>query len=174
MATSEADLKDQLGALDWGTMAQAAPDAVAPATAATDVSTPAPGDSSGLDSLDVGVAGVKPPKQPKSRRGGRAVRVVRQPVAQSLLDATVAGQTVAANAPAADRTVLSRRGRNTQPDVLTSAGESPAVIALFDAMWRDVGSKLARGIGRPKASRQDAAIGWYAMLLAMRERDAAK
>jgi len=58
--------------------------------------------------------------------------------------------------------------------VLVAAGEGPAVVALFDQMWRDVGAKLARGIGRPKASRQDAALGWYMLLLAMRERDAAK
>lgn len=169
MATSEADLKNQLADLDWGTAAAKAPEVLAP----EGVSTPAPAiQDDSLDALDVGVAGVSAPKARKSRRGGRAVRVVRQPVAQALLDAVTDGQTVQANAP--DRVPGSRRGRTTAPDVLTQAGESPAVLALFDSMWKNVGSKLARGIGRPKASRQDAAIGWYALLLAMRERDAAK
>lgn len=160
MATSEADLKDQLADLDWGTKAQAAPVLLGQADM------PTGGDP--LD-IDVGVPGVKPAAPKRTRRGGRDVK--RQPRAQALLDAARDGQTVAASTPAQG---ASRRGRNTAPDVLIQAGESPAVIALFDAMWKDVGSKLARGIGRPKASRQDAAIGWYALLLAMRERDAKK
>ena len=162
MAVTESDLKEQLEGLDWGVSAPGStPPAEAQASAPPDT-----GDS--LDSLDVSVAGVKPPKARKARK----MRVKRGPNAQALLDATRAGQTVEANSP--DRASGSRRGRNTAPDVLTAAGEGPAVVALFDAMWKDVGSKLARSIGRAKASRQDAAIGWYALLLAMRERDAAK
>ena len=160
MATSETDLREQLADLDWGTES-------APASAPTPEPTPAQDTSSdGLD-FDVAVPGVstRPPKKTRSR----AKNVKRGPNAQALLDAARGGDTVAANAPAG-----ARRGRNTAPDVLVQAGESPAVLALFEQMWKEVGSKLAKGIGRPKASRQDAAIGWYALLLAMRERDAAK
>jgi hypothetical protein len=164
LATSESDLKEQLSDLDWGTASVTANGATEP-----ELPAPTPPVSEGLDTLDVAVAGVSPPKP---RRQARKARVARQPVAQALLDAVKEGATVAANAPT--RAPGTRRGRNTAPDVLIQAGESPAVLALFEAMWKDVGSKLARGIGRPKASRQDAAIGWYALLLAMRERDAAK
>jgi hypothetical protein len=68
--------------------------------------------------------------------------------------------------------VRTRRPRDTAADILVSRGESPAVMALFESMWKDVGSGLAREVGRPKASRQDAALGWYMLLLAMRARDA--
>lgn len=44
-------------------------------------------------------------------------------------------------------------------------------MALFEKMWKDVGHGLALEVGRPKASRQDAALGWYMFLLAMRARD---
>ena len=168
MATSEADLKNQLADLDWGTGTPVATSTTTGTAVNVEAVTTPPSEGDSLDSLDVGVAGVSAPKTRRTRRGGRAVKIVRGPVAQGLLDATQAGQTVAANAP------TTRRGRNTAPDVLTAAGESPAVIALFNTMWKDVGSKLARSVGRPKASRADAAIGWYALLLAMRERDAAK
>ena len=165
MATSESDLKEQLADLDWGTETSAPAPELVGVTAMPE----APADTSGdaLD-FDVAVPGVstRAPRKVKTR----APKVKRGPNAQALLDAARDGQTVDANQPA----VGQRRGRNTAPDVLTQAGESPAVLALFEQMWKDVGSKLAKGIGRPKASRQDAAIGWYALLLAMRERDAAK
>jgi hypothetical protein len=45
-------------------------------------------------------------------------------------------------------------------------------MALFEQMWREVGHGLALEVGRPKASKQDAALGWYMLLLAMRARDA--
>lgn len=171
MSVSENDLRDQLENLDWGVPTRApepeeqgstppliaAPREVDAELDALDTST------SGLDTLDVSVAGVQPKAAPR-----RARAVKRQPTAQALLDATRKGQTVAANAPSG----RVRRGRKDVPLVL--AQEGPAVAALFDEMWREVGSKLAKSIGRSKASRQDAAIGWYALLLAMRERDAAK
>jgi hypothetical protein len=56
-------------------------------------------------------------------------------------------------------------------DVLDKYGESPAVAALFESMWREAGHSMALEIGRPKASKQDAAIGWYMFLQAMRQRD---
>jgi hypothetical protein len=56
-------------------------------------------------------------------------------------------------------------------DVLQKFGESPAVMALFESMWREAGHEMALQIGRPKASKQDAAIGWYMFLQAMRQRD---
>jgi hypothetical protein len=173
LTVSENDLKEQLADLDWGTGAGAdAPGYTTPAPGASEkgeAAAPAPsgaGGLDGLDALDVAVAGVKPARQRKAR----TARVKRQPNAEALLDAARDGQTVEANAPSG----ATRRSRTTAPDVLTSAGEGPAVIALFDSMWKEVGSKLARGIGRPKASRQDAALGWYMLLLAMRERDAKK
>jgi len=174
VTTSESDLKEQLEGLDWGTDAPA-PEVTLLGTQTLeergDAPTPDQGGGDSLEDLDVSVAGVKPAKPKKAR--ARKVRVVRQPNAQALLDAAKSGQTVAANAPGSTPSV-GRRGRNEAPEVLVKAGEGPAVIALFDAMWKDTGSKLARSIGRAKASRQDAAIGWYALLLAMRERDAAK
>jgi len=158
LATSENDLKEQLADLDWGTDKPVPTRSQADSDAASDT---------GLDTLDVSVAGV----QPKARRArttrssGRGVRVVRGPKAQELVDAVVAGQTVESQTP------RSRRSRTVQADVLLAAGEGPAIIALFDKMWRETGSALARSIGRSKASRQDAAVGWYMLLLAMRERD---
>jgi hypothetical protein len=165
LSVTESDLRDQLENLDWGVPAPTpAPEGVVGVEAAESSDSPDQGDPL---AIDVAVPGVKPARVRKAR----TVRVRRQPNAQALLDATRAGQTVAANEPSR---AVGRRGRNVAPDVLVQAGEGPAVIALFDAMWKDVGSKLARSIGRAKASRQDAAIGWYALLLAMRERDAAK
>jgi len=158
LTTSDLDLKNQLADLDWGTQA--------PATTAPQSEAKADAGSNGLSDLDVAVAGVKP-KKAKAAPRARRPRVVRGPKAQELVDAVVAGDTVAAHSPPAGR-----RPRTAQADVLLAAGEGPAIVALFDQMWRDVGSKLARSIGRSKASRQDAAIGWYMLLLAMRERDA--
>jgi len=168
LSVTESDLKDQLENLDWGVPAPTpAPEGVVEAEASSESSASDSPDQGDPLAIDVAVPGVKPARVRKAR----TVRVRRQPNAQALLDATTRGQTVAANVPSR---AVGRRGRNVAPDVLVQAGEGPAVIALFDAMWKDVGSKLARSIGRAKASRQDAAIGWYALLLAMRERDAAK
>jgi|SRR5215471_523604 len=168
MTVSESDLKNQLEGLDWGT------DAPVPAREVA-ASTPPLGAPEAvpvtLDALDVSVPGVKPPRRAKRVRQRAAAP--RGPKAQEILDAARAGQTVAANAPTRVQGGV-RRNRKTAPDVLVAAGEGPAVIALFEQMWKDVGSKLARGIGRPKISRQDAAVGWYMLLLAMRERDASK
>jgi len=172
MTVSESDLKEQLEGLDWGTDTPEAQNRPTDTPDPQIEGTVEPEGGDTLDSLDVSVAGVKPPKARKPRRA-RAARVARQPNAQALLDAARGGDTVAANAPGSTP-VQGRRGRNEAPEVLVQANEGPATISLFDTMWRDVGSKLARGIGRAKASRQDAAIGWYMLLLAMRERDAKK
>ena len=167
MSVSEKDLKDQLEGLDWGVGAPPAPDSAPESTAAADPATEGAASPSSGDALDidVAVAGVKPPRVRRARKA--AVR--RGPNAQALLDAVKDGATVASATPPSGR-----RPRTAAPDVLVQANEGPATIALFDAMWKEVGSKLARSIGRAKASRQDAALGWYMLLLAMRERDAKK
>lgn len=164
MSISESDLKEQLEGLDWGTQASAAPEAALQA-AAPDSGGAGDGTDAALD-IDVAVPGVRPPRARKARSARQAKR---GPNAQALLDAARNGDTVEAHTGGSGR-----RSRTAAPDVLVSAGEGPATIALFDAMWKDVGSKLARSIGRAKASRQDAALGWYMLLLAMRERDAKK
>jgi hypothetical protein len=169
MTDSDTELGKQLEALDWGagrtevtqTEARAY---IAPRPkklprkdrhAVGDDSVPAPAApqvevTHELDGLDLEIPGVKP----------RVRRVHRK----------TAGAEVVV--PAHIHVARPRRPRDTQPDILVARGESPAVIALFEQMWRTVGHQLALDVSRPKASKQDAALGWYMFLMAMRARDA--
>lgn len=151
MTTTESDLATQLGELDWGTEDTSSPaPAIAEETYAS-ATTGAQSDDASLDSLDVSVPGVVPKV--------RKVRVVapRPPRAPR----------PARRVPDENR---QRAARDSAPAILVAAGESPATIALFEQMWKSEGLKLARSIGRAKVSKADAAIGWYTMLLAMRQR----
>lgn len=148
----EVTIGEALSGLDWGTTApQIAVEA--PSGARTD-----------LDGLDVSVQGV-PERPAKARR----IRRKRGPTTRQVVGAASAKEASEGVRTASPR---ARRGKDTPVDVLIQAGESPAVQALFDVMWREVGSRLAKQIGRSKASRQDVAVGWYMLLLAMRDRDA--
>jgi hypothetical protein len=150
---NDAELAAHLQGLDWG-------------SAAPQVSQGAREDEGGvleLSRLDVGVAGVAPRKE--------KVRAARRSHHKAVAPAVSA----AAAEPEPDSSssaARSRRPKDTPPDILAARAESPAVIALFESMWKEVGHGLAVEAGRPKASRQDAALGWYMLLLAMRKRDA--
>lgn len=157
--TADNELATALSELDWG----------AGATRVQPVLEPR-----GELEIDVSVPGVRevPARVKRSHHKPKTVVVVGESEPRSTVVEQVEPAPVPQGAVAAAGSVRTRRPKDAAPDVLVLAGEGPAVVALFEAMWRESGHQLALGIQRPKASKQDAAIGWYMFLQAMRQRDA--
>lgn len=157
---TDSELAKQLSDLDWG--AKTAGNAALTVVPKTDPTVVGSHDVAALD-VDVSIPGVAPRTRlvsgPKPKRSHHK----KKPVGDRHAVGDVVSQ--------AEEVVRGRRPRDTQMDILVRRGESPAVMALFESMWREVGHSLALEVGRPKASKQDAALGWYMLLLAMRARD---
>lgn len=160
----EKDLAAQLSDLDWGTPA-AKPVSV-PQVVTPEVDTGPVGGlaKTPLAEIDVSVPGVRA-RTPKVARIGKRSHHKAKPAPAAVPQGVTPATAVA-------EATRSRRPRDTEMDVLAKYGESPAVMALFESMWKEAGHRMALDIGRPKASKQDAAIGWYMFLEAMRQRDA--